>query len=158
MSRLLGGPCSNECWEQARTARASKRETKRDREGEVMRKKKSQPFSYSPIYARELCCLLLLVLLLLRRVGRLSRSLARSLAPTGISPTTFRRRGCTPRFGEDLVINHDAAISQSNVRSLVGARKGKEGYDAYTVVCEERRRAAAEEEDDEKKGGRVAIS
>lgn len=87
--------------------------------------------------------------------------LARSLAPTGISPTTFRRRGCTPRFGEDLVINHDAAISQSNVRSLAGARGGKKGYSAYTVVCEERREAVAEkeeEEDDEKKGGRVAIS
>lgn len=54
------------------------------------------------------------------------RSLSRSLAPTGISPTTFRRRGCTPRFGEDLVINHDAAISQSNVRSLVG-REWREG-------------------------------
>lgn len=55
------------------------------------------------------------------------RSLSRSLAPTGISPTTFRRRGCTPRFGEDLVINHDAAISQSNVRSLARMEVGRRG-------------------------------
>lgn len=98
MSGLLDGPYGNGCWEQARFSLT------REREREKGRKRKS---------AKKIAASLVL------------RPLSRSLAPTGISPTTFRHRDCTPRFGEDLVINHDAAISQSNVRSLAAGEGGR---------------------------------
>lgn len=99
-------------------ASKNKREKEREREGRGGgRERKNRGLSRTRQCTRAL---------LLCRVA----SLAFSLAPTGISPTTFRRRGCTPRFGEDLVINHDAAISQSNVRSLVG-REWREGDSEY---------------------------
>ena len=102
---------------------ANKKERERERERETEREReKNRGLSRTRRYTRAL----------LHRAAPL-RSLSRSLAPTGISPTTFRRRGCTPRFGEDLVINHDAAISQSNVRSLAGGWRGR--GTAGTVVC-----------------------
>jgi len=101
MSGLLGAPYGNGCWEQARPPSAGARGEERERE--KVRKNPRRALS--------------------RSAGARRPAFSRSLAPTEISPTTFRRRGCAPRFGEDLVINHDAAISQSNVRSLAGRRR-----------------------------------
>jgi len=96
--------------------------------------------------------------------GALSCFLARSLASIGISPTTFRRRGCAPRFGEDLVINHDAAISQSNVRSLA---EGGGGWEDGGGTVRARDEGAAEdkkrdererEREREREGGHLLIT
>lgn len=95
-----------------------------------------------------------LVLADIRAIGRFLARLHRA----GISPTTFRRRGCTPRFGEDLVINHDAAISQSNVRSLARMEVGRRGSRWGARKRRRRRRSGREREGGREKGGHLLIT